>query len=184
MNNTNNVKEELKFRYRVGCSKPVRCFWSVLFIVAISVFIYAVVLLEKEQRLGESILWLIGIGVYLVYGLASFHFHVDVYKGRIVYDRLIWKKEYPLSEFGEPKEDAEPLVILHHSTQWSTIYVFYDRNGKKMFKVYDQWTNAEKLYKEIKQRYRQVWQNNHNKEKNHGNQKHQRNGRGRIKQEM
>lgn len=159
MKDTKDVNEEPKFRYRVGYSKGIRWFWSILIVLLMFFLIRGTVDIAKEgeQRLGECAPGFIGAGIYLVYMMIFYQIHIDVYKGKIVYDRILWKKEYLLSEFGEAKEDVVPLVVMNHGTEWRNVYVFYDRNGKKLFKVDGMCVNGEKFYKEIKYRYSQIW---------------------------
>lgn len=155
MKNTKEQDEEPKFRYKVGQPKFNLVLWSIM-TLGMMVFFGKFAVDCIVERNSEGLGWLVLAEVYGAWVLLETYSHIVVYKGLAVVNKIFWKKEYPLSIFGEPKEDADLLTIPRH-TDWLPTYVFYDKNGKKLFKVYAKWDNAEKFYKEIKQRYSQVW---------------------------
>lgn len=155
MKNTKEQDEEPKFRYKVGVSTPERVFFYI-FALAFVIF-FSVIGVECAREDGiEAAGWVFllawGAGWLLVESTNS---HVAVYKGRVVVKKIFSKKEYPLCEFGEPKKDAD-LVYTGRRYKWVGTHVYYDSNGKKLFKVYAAWENSDKFYKEIKQRYSQI----------------------------
>ncbi len=144
---------EEKFRYRVGFSIEERWVLSILFAIYLVVTVWLCIS-GFEEVTRDALIPLGFIMLMGIFAIAGVHSYVGVYKGKCVYDHILWKKEYKISEFGEPKQEWMPFYNGHSNK--TTVYVFYNVNGKKLFHMNTSRENAEKFYEEMKRHYYQV----------------------------
>lgn len=141
---------EEKFRYRVGFSKEERLVLSILVVIyMIAVLWFCATGFDKVTT--DVINVFIVAELLGVIALAGIYSYVGIYKGKCVYNKIFWKNEYRISDFGEPETDW--MLFYNGHFRKTMVYVFYDVNGKKIFHLSTSYENAEKFYKEMKRHY-------------------------------
>lgn len=126
---------------------------SVSFICALYICVFG---LPKCKSLGNYLSTLFIAGFFLVITILwcnEVTKKVQVYKGKIIYRRMLKTIEYKPSEVYSSKENYVEIDYRDELGGWTTTYdkvtTFYDSNEKKLFKFGMAYENVQKLEKTV-----------------------------------
>jgi hypothetical protein len=144
-------------KYCVCMKRGYKIFYAICiavsFICALCICVFG---LPKCKSLGNYLSTLFTAGFFLVItilGCNEVTKKVQVYKGKIIYRRMLKTIEYKPSEVYSSKENYVETDYRDELGGWTTTYdkvtTFYDSNEKKLFKFGMAYENVQKLEKTV-----------------------------------
>lgn len=90
-----------------------------------------------------------------IIGIFSATKRVEVYRGFVIYHKGFTKKEYPISDIKTSKSQTETYSVGCYedrvaATGHDSVTIFYDKNGKPIFKFGLAYENVERLKDDVK----------------------------------
>lgn len=133
--------------------------WFMLIVSSIWIILTAIIYVSEQEFGFFTFLGAILIPLFFlvtgIIGIFSATKRVEVYRGFVVYHKGFTKKEYPISDIKTSKSQTETYSVGYYedrvaATGHDSVTIFYDKNGKPIFKFGLAYENVERLKDDVK----------------------------------
>ena len=155
MKKESNILTEEKPKYIISLKKRYR----ILYIVMFALFLVCTMYFGVISLCAGTDTMIFGIGITVIFFIFLFCFlygltrKCERYKGKVVYSYFLTKREYKLSDIAFSNEKIEKYYTDYgdgNVSSWDKVTTFYDKQGKKLFKLGLAYDNVQMLAKEVK----------------------------------